>query len=366
MRSREHDAARLRTPSRLPRTTRRLLEGLPVFTTIVFAASFASAQTASPEDVATARSLGTEGTRLADTGDCKAAIPKLDAAEKLYHAPTTLDRLGECQISVGQLVAGTESLNRVVRESLAPTAPAAFLAAKKRAQQALTAAQPRIGSVKIHVDGAPADKLAITIDGAAVSSALLDADRPTDPGTHEITVSSPGYRTTTATLTVREGAEATVALKLEVDPTAVAVAPPPPVAPTDGAHPAVGAAAEPAPAPSGGGLSPGFAYAAFGVGGAALAVGTVFGVLALGTKSTLDNDCPDKICQARSQSNIDSLKSESTVSTVGLAVGIVGVVAGVVLLVVSHKTESASVEPQRAQISPWLGIGTTGIGGTFQ
>lgn len=333
--------------------------------TVLLAASFATAQTASPEDIASARSLGTEGTRLADAGDCNGAIPKLDAAEKLFHAPTTLDRLGECQISIGQLVAGTESLQRVVRESLAPNAPAAFVNAKKRAQQALTAAQPRIGSVKIHVDGAPADKLAITVDGAAVSSALLDADRPTDPGMHQISVTAPGYRAAAASVTVREGAEATVSLKLEVDPNAVAVAPPP-AGPGEAVAVAPVGPAPATAAPPSGGLSPAFGYVALGVGGVGLAAGTVFGILALSTKSTLDSDCTNKVCQASSQSNINALSTQATLSTVGFAVGIVGVAAGVILLVVSHKTESALLEPKGPHVSPWLGVGTAGVGGTFQ
>src|SRR5580704_328085 len=98
---------------------------------VLSSVSPAVAQTPSPEDIAAARGLGTEGTRLADAGDCNAAIAKLEAAEKLYHAPTTLDRLGECQISVGRIVAGTESLNRLVREPLSASAPPAFVAAKK-------------------------------------------------------------------------------------------------------------------------------------------------------------------------------------------------------------------------------------------
>jgi PEGA domain len=365
-RSREHAEVLLRNPSRFHRTTRRLLEGLPVGLTVLLAASLATAQTASPEDIASARSLGTEGIRLADAGDCNGAIPKLDAAEKLFHAPTTLDRLGECQISIGQIVAGTESLQRVVRESLAPNAPAAFVNAKKHAQQALAAAQPRIGSVKIHVDGASADKVTITVDGAAVSSALLDADRPTDPGMHQINVTATGYRAATASVTVREGAEATVSLKLELDPNAVAVAPP--AGPVEGGV-AVPAAAGPAPAappPASGGLSPAFGAVALGVGGLGLAAGTVFGILALSTKSTLDSDCTNKVCQASSQSNINSLNTQATLSTVGFAVGIVGVAAGVILLVVSHKTESALLEPRGPHVSPWLGIGTAGVGGTFQ
>ncbi|HXN30946.1 MAG TPA: hypothetical protein VN894_03750, partial [Polyangiaceae bacterium] len=127
-------------------------------------ASSARAQSPSPEDIASARALGTEGFHLADAGDCASAVPKLEAAEKLYHAPTTLGRLGECQVTLGHVVAGTESLNRVVRETLPPNAPPAFVAAQHRAAQLLATAQPRIGKLRIHVEGAPIDEVAVTVD----------------------------------------------------------------------------------------------------------------------------------------------------------------------------------------------------------
>jgi hypothetical protein len=331
---------------------------------VLLDASGARAQSPSPEDIAAARSLGTEGIRLADAGDCNGAIPKLDAAEKLYHAPTTLDRLGECQIGVGHLVAGTENLNRVVREPLAPNAPPAFVAAKKRAQQALTLAQPRIGNLKLHVDGAPADKIAITVDGLPVSSALLDADRPTDPGTHAVTATAPGFKTATDNVNVREGAESILSLKLEIDPTAVASAALAPAA-------TVAPAPPPAPAPAGPANGPDRApaIAAFAVGGVGLVVGTVFGVLALGSKSTLDNECTNKVCGVGAQSDINSLSSKATVSTIGFGVGIVGVAVGAILLAVGHGSEKPATalhEVPRPRVSPWIGFGAAGVGGTFQ
>jgi hypothetical protein len=327
-------------------------------------ASPALAQTASPEDVAAARSLGTEGTRLADAGDCNGAIAKLEAAEKLYHAPTTLDRLGECQVSVGRIVAGTESLNRLVREPLAASAPPVFLAAQKRAQKALAAALPRIGNVKVHVDGAPADKVSLTVDGVPVSSALLDTDRPTDPGSHEVAVSAVGYKPSTATVSVSEGGESAVSLKLEVDPTAVAAAPAP--APSAAV---VAAVAPTSPAPSSTRATErGVAIGAFVVGGVGLVVGGVLGGLALATKSTLDSHCVGKTCPASEQSDINALSTQSTISTVGFGVGIVGVAVGVVLLVVSHGHDEAAakLEPPRPRVSPWIGLWTAGLGGTFQ
>src|SRR5690606_6492137 len=84
------------------------------------------AEAQSAENKAAARALGVEGIKLANAGNCEAAIEKLSRAEALYHAPTILGRLGECQVALGKLVEGTENLNRVVREQLAPNAPAAF------------------------------------------------------------------------------------------------------------------------------------------------------------------------------------------------------------------------------------------------
>jgi hypothetical protein len=351
---------------RIYRST-RLYRALPACLPALLSLSAASAalgQTASPEDIAAARALGTEGTRLADAGDCNGAIGKLDAAEKLYHAPTTLDRLGECQVSVGRIVAGTESLNRVVREPLAANAPPVFVAAQKRAQKALAAALPRIGSLKIHVDGAPSDKLSLTVDGVAVPVAILDADRPTDPGSHSVSASAVGYKTQTTTVSVREGGESAIALQLEVEPAAVAL--PPAAAPSAVVAPAP--SASPAQAPSAG-TERGLAIAGFVVGGVGLAVGSVFGILALGTKSTLDSQCANKVCPASEQSDIDSLGTKATVSTIGFGVGIVGVAVGAVLLGISHGSggaTAAKLEPPRPKVSPWIGLGSAGLGGTFQ
>src|SRR5690349_18240562 len=104
------------------------------------------------ENVAAARSLGLQGIKMADAGDCKGAIEKLSRAESLYHAPSILARLGECQVQVGQIVLGTENLNRVVREQLAPNAPKAFRDAKERAKSVLNTALPKLARLTVKVD----------------------------------------------------------------------------------------------------------------------------------------------------------------------------------------------------------------------
>ncbi len=306
---------------------------------IVVAPLVAHAQAPSPEDMASARVLGTEGVRLADSGDCGAAIPKLEAAEKLYHAPSTLERLGECQISAGRLVA------------------------RQRAQQALAAALPRIGKLRVHVDGAPPEQVSVTVDGVKMSSALLDVDRPTDPGLHEVKATAPGYTTAATTVRLQDGTGAPVALKLEPDLSASqpASASPPATVPAGPTTQPVAVSTSPSGSPTSTSGNRGLAIGAFAVGGVGVIVGSVFGILALDTKSSLDSHCSNKVCPQSSQPDIDALGPRATVSTIGFGVGIVGLALGAVLLATSHGGVEA-----HAALTPWIGIGSAGLGGSFQ
>ncbi|MGA2450294.1 MAG: hypothetical protein ABTD50_16595 [Polyangiaceae bacterium] len=337
--------------------------------------------------MASARVLGTEGVHLAESGDCAAAVPKLEAAERLYHAPTTLERLGECQVALGKIIAGSESLNRVVREPLATGAPQAFVAAQQRASQALAAARRRIGTLRLHIDGAPTSSVQVTVDGANVPSALFDASRPTDPGTHDVRAAAQGYRPVTTSVRVPEGSEANLVLRLEPDPTAGTSAPgPAPVAALTPASPAsappppdnTGPTASAPPPPSsppaertagasgGGGRIVG--YVLLGVGGAGIVVGSVFGGLALGTKSSLDSACLTKTaCPPSSQGDIDDLATRATISTIGFGVGVAGVLVGSVILATSHsESPQVGARARGTRVSPWIGLGAAGVRGTFE
>jgi hypothetical protein len=317
----------------------------------------------SPEDLASARELGTEGVRLADAGDCAGAIPKLAAAEKLHHAPTTLERLGECEIKVGKLVSGTERLNQVLREPLAPGAPAAFAAAHKRAQEALGPALPRIGHLHLHVEGAPPDQVTATVDGDPVPSALFDSARPTDPGSHKVAVSAPGFRAATATAVVPEGGDSTVSLTLVRD-TSTAATPGPGGAPA----PAAPTAGPPPPSPAspptqGGGGANVPAIVSFAAGGVGLAVGTIFGLMALSTKSSLDGECGPTKKACTSSGDVSNLSTDAWMSNVGFGIGIVGAALGTYFLVSRHGSERTASGPR---VEPWIGLGSAGLGGTFQ
>ncbi|HMI86729.1 MAG TPA: hypothetical protein VK550_21700 [Polyangiaceae bacterium] len=341
----------------------------------------------SASDTALARTLGSEGVQLAEAGNCAAAIEKLERAEKLYHAPTILGRLGECQVSVGKIVAGTENLQRVVRESLPPRAPKAFVDAQARAQKVLDGALPKLAKLKIHVDAPPGVNVTVSQDGEPVSSATLDLDRPADPGVHTVEATAPGFRAARGETTLAEGATGAVSLRLEPDPSvgATGAAGPPasagqapplgpggapsPNAPADGsAYPGATAAAPSGAETSGGSNLP--AYLLLGTGVVGVAVGSIFGGRVLSKKSSLDGVCkPDKAhCPASAQGDIDSMRTSATISTVGFAVGGVALGAGVIMLIVSKSSSSsgdAKTAPARATLTPFVGPTSFGLSGSF-
>ncbi len=254
----------------------------------------AAAQSAenSAENKAAARSLGVEGIKAANAGDCETAVDKLSRAEALYHAPTILGRLGECQVALGKLVEGTENLNKVVREQLPDDAPAAFFKARERAQKVLDQALPKIAKLKINVDPHVAG-LEVRIGDSPVPLALLGADRPTDPGKHVIVAEAPGYYPATAEVTLAEGGHQNVSLALVADSSSTPPAAPaePPPAPSTQAPPAAIDTGVAQPDRT-------TAYVFLGIGAAGLVAGSVAGVLALG-KSVIWTMCAMPLHGAR-------------------------------------------------------------------
>lgn len=334
----------------------RAARGLVLTTLLASASAFSLPSFAQEEpsssDVAAARALGQEGVKLADAGNCAEAIDKLARAEKLFHAPTTLERLGECQVQVGKIVDGSENLNKVARETLPPNAPSAFVFAQERARKILAEAKPKIAKLKIAVAAPPDAQMSVKVDGEHVPVANLNTNRPIDPGEHVVEVSAPGYKTASGKVTLPEGGSDSIALTLEIDPNAPkVVASPTPATTTepkgDKATTSEGSSRVPA-------------YAALGLGVVGIGVGTVFGILASGKKSDLETACPNSVCPPGEQDTIDSGKTLGTVSTVGFIVGAVGLVAGTYLFLTSGpKSRAAAPKPT------WIGLGGAGINGTF-
>lgn len=309
-----------------------------------------------PSAVAAARTIGLEGLKLAESGNCKDAVEKLDRAEKLHHAPTTEFKLAECQIKVGRLVAGTEHLRKLTRETLDPKAPPAFGAAQKNAQKLLDETVPRIPLLHISV-ALPAGVVPqVTIDGESIPPALVEIERPTDPGPHTIEAYAIGHKKTAQQIALKEGEKLSINLTPEVDKSAVPPPPPPPS--TDQPPPPV--AQNPAPPTEPPpvreqGMDPWriAGWSLVGVGAAGIVTGVIAGALGLGTKSDLNDSCPNKICAADQQDNIDKLSTQATVGTIGFVVGAIGLAGGGAILLFGPRSNVT------------VGLGTVGYRGTF-
>jgi hypothetical protein len=327
------------------------------------AAPAASAQQ-DPATIAAARARAIEGVKRVQAGRCDEAIDKLERAEALHHAPIVLQYLGACQVEQGLLVAGTEALRRVLREPLPAKASLALRKAYERAQQILDRTKPSIASLTIAIDlgGEPAagDRAEVTIDGQRVPAALLEAERPTDPGEHVIDAGAPGYAAAHATVTLAPGEKRRVALSLERDASAaVAVA-----APDAGAAaPADVAAAPPAPASTARAAraaeaasratpSHAAAYVTWSAGAVALAIGAGFGIAALTRTDSLRSQCDGDVCSERVRGRLDTAKQFGTISTIGFATGLAAGVLGAVLY---WNASSSSERAPAAQARVGLG-----------
>ena len=348
----------------------------------------------SSAETAAARGLAVEGLKLADAGRCSDAIDKLARAEKLHHSAIVQGRLGECQIALGKLVDGTENLRKVLREPLTPNPSPALVKARERAQNALDGAKPRIAFLMISLKG-PKDlgTAIVTVDGESVPPALLDADRPTDPGDHVIEASAPGYLKASARVSVKEAERKAVSVRLDVDANAVAPSTTPgPAEPATGSqHSPAREPSQPAPArdtrlsatadtgpASGGAPNRTGAYIAWAVGGVALAVGAGFGAVAMKAKNDLDAKCHGTACSPSEADKLSDGKTAGNISTAGFIVGGVGVALGTVLFFTASPSASGSnggaprVAPRTgerglAAFEPraFIGIGQIGLAGSF-
>jgi len=309
---------------------------------------------ATDADRATARELGQTGLEALERKEYARAADLLTRADRLYRAPTIELGLARAQSAIGKLVAARETYTRLIREPLSPSSPEAFRAAVEAGRVELSALNPRISFVTLNVDG-PKEP-ALTLDGETVSSSVLGVRRPVDSGRHMLKVMAPGYVAATREFSLKEGETLDVRLTMTSAPVDAAA----PVASALGASEPMAAPTTAAAEPKKPSQQPLYGVVVLGVGGAALATGVITGLLAMGKKNSLDEACPNKQCPPAAQSDYDSFSTLRTVSTVGFVAGLVGIGAGVTLLLTSP-----SAPKQTVGIAPILGPGYLGVNGIF-
>jgi len=350
----------------MKRHERLLAPALGLFCTLgQLYAPLAHAEDASAAETAAARALAVDGLKLAQANNCAEAVPKLERAEKLYHSAVVSIRLGECYVTVGRLVEGTELLRKALREPQ-PAEPAPALSkALERAQKLLDATKPRIAGLTVKV--AAVQDMGVKIDGNLVPSVLLDTEIPIDPGEHSVDVTAPGFIKSSTRVSVSEGEKKSLTLTLTRDPNASVPTPPPsktgqePVTPAPSATPAPVTSNSPAPAPE---RPPNrtAAYVALGAGAAGVVAGGVLGLMALQRHGDLKDVCTNNVCPPEKQGDLDSARKLGNVSTIAFAVGGAGLALGTVLFFTAQPSSAdrASHAPARrlaGMSDPRLAVG---------
>lgn len=337
----------------------------------------AHAQDASAAETAAARSLAVEGLKLAQAGNCGEAVVKLERAEKLYHSAVVASRLGECYVSQGRLVEGTEILRKVLREPVPADPQPNLLKALEKAQRTLDSARPRIAGLTIKV--AAVEQLSVKIDGNPLAVALLETEIPSDPGEHSIEASAPGFLKVATRVSVTDAEKKTVTLTLTRDPNAVsspakdaALEPAPEQVETGPQRVATEPrSSAPAPPPPPAPPNRTGAYLAFGVGAVGIGVGSALGIMTMQERKELKGTCPADMCPPAQQDALDSARRLGTLSTVAFGVGGAGLVLGTVLFfTASPSTADRAAAPARRQAGLSLlradvGPGSVQLSGEF-
>ncbi|MEJ7729287.1 MAG: hypothetical protein WKG00_08730 [Polyangiaceae bacterium] len=272
-------------------------------------------------------------------GDIEAGCQKLRESHALSpDAVGPLLNVGDCDERAGRLATALSRFRRAA--ALAPEGDHRRVFAERRA----ASVEPRVPRLVLELGaGAPAGTR-VTQDGKAVELDALPSTRLLDPGIYHFQVTAPGRTPRAMAVTLTAGATQRLVL-------------------VPGAAPGV-VGTLPSALAAGDGLSARaiVGMTLSGIGGVALLVGAITGVMVGVHAGTYDDHCKDGVCD---QDGLDAASAGnvlSVVSPVSLAVGAVAAGVGIPLWVTS---------PEVAGQAPRVGASVTpggvrvGLGGAF-
>ncbi|EYF02821.1 Hypothetical protein CAP_6556 [Chondromyces apiculatus DSM 436] len=284
----------------------------------------ASAQT--PDELNRARVEFQQGVALMAANNCAAALGKFQEVARVKRTPQVLFNIGECEERLGKLVS---ALGNYRLAAAAAEGDKKAQEVQNRVGERVTALEERIPKLNVR-RGTGAETAAIYIDGVEIGPSELASEVPVDPGPHVISARVGDKEPFKETVTLAERDAKTVDVTIEVE------APPPP--PEEKPPPP-----PPPPPPPKGSKLPGVIVLSAGV--ASAAVGAVFLGLRGGALSDLDAACGgDTTCPPSAESTADSGRLYTGLAQVTIPLGVVGIAAGIVMLVTSGGSSDPAPE----------------------
>jgi hypothetical protein len=260
-----------------------------------------------------------EGMDLRAAGKKDLALAKLQRANAEYPTAITGLELGRTLMLLGRLRDARDALATVSR--IGPRANESARANNARAEAAALAVEiaSRIPKIRFKHGDLPH----VSVDGAVVAD--LDTPIELDPGPHDVDISRSGWSGRTHVV-LEEGKSEVVDLGGPVIAT---------IAPHDEARVH---ATTPSRAPFWIGVT---------LTGAAVALGSISGGVALANANTASPACVDDHCASSVASNVDAAKTWSTVSTISFVAAGAFAVASIVLYFVTSGSKRASTARAR-------------------
>jgi hypothetical protein len=261
---------------------------------------------AAGDEKAVAESLYQAGLKLMAEGKNEEACPKFVESQRIDPASGTQLALAKCYDQAGQ----TASAWALYKDITFAFKKAGNAAGEKAAGDKVAELEKKLSRLQINA-AAEAPGLVIRRDGQEVGKAALGTPIAVDPGPHVIEATAPGYQVWQTTVTLGKESDSQ-----SVNIPALTMAP-----------------------RTSSSLRP-VSYIVGGVGLAGVVVGGIFGGLAASAKGSLKTECPGHVCPpGQPTDDLAGAKSKALVSTLGVAIGGAALATGVVLFLVSGKSE---------------------------
>lgn len=284
-----------------------------------------------------------QGRQLRVAGDCVGAIAAFRRALEIQpEGIGALRNISQCEEELGQFASARNdwwSLRRAVLQSNDPK----YEGWDKDAEAAYAKLASKVARITVRVTGDALDRVRVTIDGKPLDPRLLGVELERDLGLHTIEAAYGGVAPVLEKRALTAGSIEVVTLVIPspkaTDKPLAPLAPPPAIVPP----------------PDRSGLRAA-GYVALGVGGLGV-VGTVIATVVRGAAlTTVEAGCAAKTCQA-SQSVADAYSRGQTFSTLANVfggVGIAGIGAGVVMIVVARPSAPAAAPVDRVKVDGGL------------
>jgi hypothetical protein len=284
---------------------------------------------------ATARELFLQGRTLMESKDYRGACPKFEESQRLDPGGGTLLNLAICHELVGRTASAWAELGEALRVAkLDGRADRQALA-----EEHLRAIEPRISRITIVVpDAARVAGLEIRRDGIVLGSAAWNEAVPVDPGEHVIDASAPGKLSARQEIKIAgDGEKASVTIEPLADAPREESPPPP--------TPSI-ALDKPASEDRGRPLRiAGIAAGATGL--ASVAVGSIFGVVAIDARARAESQCLGAICSEKALSLNDRAATSADISTVLFIAGGVLLVGGITTFLLAPAKPTTTAQQGR-------------------